>query len=212
MVKLKTKKITTECSRCRRSGDKLFLKGEKCMTAKCPFTKRSYAPGQHGPNQRRGKTSGYGKQLREKQKVKYMYGILEKQFSNYVVEASKKTGDTSKYLLTYLESRLDNVVFRAGLAKSRSAARQYVVHGLVAVDGKKVDRPSFRVKVGDVISISEKGKKRKTFVDLSEKLAKVEVPSWVALDIKANTAKILNTPTLEDASFNAKSIIEFYSR
>ncbi|MFH2018656.1 MAG: 30S ribosomal protein S4, partial [bacterium] len=127
-------------------------------------------------------------------------------------EASKKTGDTSKYLLTYLESRLDNVVLRAGLAKSRSAARQYVVHGLVAVDGKKVDRPSFRVKVCDVISISEKGKKRKTFVDLSEKLAKVEVPSWVALDIKANTAKILNTPTLEDASFNAKSIIEFYSR
>jgi len=212
MVQLKTKKITTACSHCRRIGDKLFLKGEKCMTAKCPFAKRSYAPGQHGPTQKHVKVSGYGKQLREKQKVKYMYGILEKQFSNYVTEASSKPGDTSKYLLTYLESRLDNAVFRAGIAKSRSAARQYVVHGLIAVDGEKVDRPSFRVKVGNVIGISEKGKKRKTFTDLSEKLVKVETPSWLALDTKANTAKVLNTPAPQEVNFNAKAIIEFYSR
>lgn len=212
MVQLKTKKITSQCAQCRRAGDKLFLKGEKCMGPKCPVTRRSYPPGQHGPTQKHVKTSSYGKQLREKQKVKIMYGMLEKQFSNYVAEASSKPGDTSKYLLGYLESRLDNVVFRAGFAKARVNARQFIVHGLIAVGGKKVDRPSFRVKIGDVISLSERGKKVKTFLDLSEKLAKVQAPSWIALDTKANTAKILNAPALEDGNFNAKSIIEFYSR
>jgi small subunit ribosomal protein S4 len=128
---------------CRRFGEKL------CDAQKCPVARRSYPSGQHGPQQKHVKLSGFGKQLREKQKAKRMYGILEKQFSNYVAEASKKTGDTSKILLSYLESRLDNIVYRMGLAPTRSAARQLVNHGHIKVNDKKVDIPSFRVKVGD---------------------------------------------------------------
>lgn len=191
----------------------MFLKGDKCFSPKCPLLKRNFPPGQHGPNSRRGsKMSGYGKQLREKQKVKKMYGLVEKQFSNYVAEAARKHGDTSKYLLVYLESRLDNAVFRAGFASSRAGARQMVGHGLISVNGKKVDIPSFRVRVGDIISLSEKGKSKKGFAGLSEKLAKIEAPSWLSVNAKEVAAKILNTPTVADANFNAKSIIEFYSR
>jgi len=213
MVKLKTKKITTECSQCRRAGEKLFLKGDKCSSPKCPVLKRNFPPGQHGPTARRGaKMSGYGKQLREKQKVKKMYGLMEKQFANYVEEASSKPGDTSKYLLIYLESRLDNAVYRAGFAKSRAGARQMVRHGSISINDKKVDIPSYRVKVGEVISLNSTVKNKKGFEGLSEKLAKVEAPAWLSVDSKEVKAKILNTPTVADANFNAKSIIEFYTR
>lgn len=192
---------------CRQYGEKL------CDSPKCPITRRSYPPGQHGPT-RKGmkKVSGYGKQLREKQKVKRIYGILERQFSNYVAEASKKTGDTSKILLTYLESRLDNVVYRIGLAKSRAAARQLVSHGHVVVNGQKVDIPSFQVKVGQAVAVKDNFKKSKLFDGLMETMSKKDFPSWLTVDASSFTGKVLNTPTVENPNFDAKAIIGFYSR
>ncbi len=191
---------------CRKYGEKL------CDCAKCPVLKRSYPPGQHGPDQKRVKLSGYGKQLREKQKVKRIYGILERQFSNYVAEASKKTGDTSKFLLNYLEARLDNVVYRSGLAPSRAAARQLVNHGHVLVNGKQVNIPSYRVKVGEGVELNETSKKSKLFENIAEVINKKEMPSWISVDAKKLSAKVLNSPTVENPNFDAKSIIGFYSR
>jgi len=191
---------------CRKYGEKL------CDSPKCPLTKRNYPAGQHGQSNKRKKVSGYGKQLLEKQKAKRIYGLLERQFSNYVVEASKKVGDTSKFLLNYLESRLDNVVYRAGLASSRAAARQMVNHGHVTVNGEKVDIPSYRVKAGQTIAVGTGSKNKKLFEGISEKLQKVEAPSWLGVDSKTVSVKVLNAPTLENPNFNPKAIIEFYSR
>lgn len=191
---------------CRQFGEKL------CDSPKCPVTKRNYPAGQHGQTSKRNKVSGFGKQLREKQKVKRIYGILERQFSNYVAEASRKTGDTSKYLLNYLEARLDNVVYRTGLAPSRAAARQLVGHGHVLVNGKKVNIPSYRVRVGEVIEIKETAKKSKLFENAAEVIGKKEMPSWLSVDGKKLSAKILNSPTIENPNFDANSIIGFYSR
>jgi small subunit ribosomal protein S4 len=191
---------------CRLYGEKL------CDSPKCPITRRNYPAGQHGADRKHAKLSGYGKQLREKQKAKRLYGILERQFANYVAEAAKKTGDTSKILLSYLESRLDNVVYRSAIASSRAAARQMVAHGHITVNGKKLDIPSYRVRVGDVIAIKESAKKSKLFEGVAEKMGKAELPAWIAAEPKTVTAKVLNTPTLELPQFNAKSIIEFYSR
>ncbi len=207
-----SKKINTNCAKCRRAGVKLMLKGEKCLGPKCPFAKRSYAPGQHGPDSRRSKLSGYGAQLKEKQKAKRIYGLIERQFANYVEKASKKTGDTSKILLSMLESRLDNVVYRMGLGKSRLGARQIVSHGLVRVNDKKVDVPSYNVKISDVVSLGTKGKGKKGFENIGEKLSKTEAPAWLSINSKDVSAKVLNAPQVDDAGFNAKSIIEFYSR
>lgn len=207
-----SEKINSKCVKCRRAGEKLMLKGEKCIGPKCPFNKRNYPPGMHGPDKRHAKVSGYGKQLREKQKVKRIYGLIERQFSNYVAEASKKVGDTSKILVAYLESRLDNVVFRGAFAKSRLAARQLVGHGLITVNGKKVDIPSFRVKTGDVIGIKEPARNKKVFENLGERLSKAEFPVWLSVDPKTLTIRVLNTPSLDNLNFNAQSIIEFYSR
>lgn len=208
----KSKKIIGACARCRRVQEKLLLKGEKCLSPKCPLIKRSYPPGQHGPKQKRTRASGFGQQLREKQKVKGMYGILERQFANYVAEAAKKTGDTSKYLLAYLESRLDNVIYRMGAAPSRPAARQIVKHRFIAVNGRRVDIPSYRVRVSDVITFREKKKSKKNFAFIQERLTRVEPPAWLGVNPQEENAKILNTPTIENPNFNAKSIIEFYSR
>lgn len=191
---------------CRKFGEKL------CDSPKCPVTKRNYPAGQHGQTSKRNKVSGFGKQLREKQKVKRIYGILERQFSNYVAEAARKTGDTSKYLLTYLESRLDNVVYRTGLAPSRAAARQMVGHGHINVNGKKVDVPSYRVRVGEVIEVRESDKKSKLFENIAETIQKKELPAWISVDGKKLSAKILNSPTIENPNFDAKTIIGFYSR
>jgi small subunit ribosomal protein S4 len=191
---------------CRKYGQKL------CDSPKCPVTKRSYAAGVHGPSKRQGKQSVYGKQLFEKQKAKQLYGLLEKQFSNYVAEASSKIGDTSKFLVNYLESRLDNVIYRMGLASSRRAARQLVSHGHITVNGKKVDVPSYRVRVGEEIALTEKSKSSPLFVKITEKLAKLEAPGWLGLDPKKIGAKILNAPTTEEPGYDAKSIVEFYSR
>lgn len=189
-----------------------MLKGEKCLGPKCPLTKRNYPPGMHGPNQKRTKTSGYGKQLREKQKAKRLYGLMERQFANYVAEASRKVGDTAKFLVQYLEARLDNAVYRAGFAKSRLAARQLVGHGLIAVNGRRVDIPSFRVKVGDVIAVKETAKNKKIFQGLAERLAKIEPPAWLGLTAGDLSVKVLNPPAADEPGFDAKMIIEFYSR
>lgn len=207
-----SEKINTKCAQCRRAGEKLMLKGEKCLTPKCPMNKRNYPPGMHGLNQKRTKMSGYGRQLKEKQKVKRVYGLIERQFANYVNEAAKKVGDTGKLLVASLESRLDNVVFRAGFAKSRLTARQLVNHGHFTVNGRKVDIPSYRVKSGDVVAVKESAKNKKGMQGLEERLAKAEYPSWIGVDAKTLSAKVLNIPTLENPNFNPATIIEFYSR
>lgn len=207
-----SEKINSKCAQCRRAGEKLMLKGEKCLGPKCPLNKRNYAPGMHGPDRRRRKTSGYGLQLKEKQKVKRMYGLLERQFATLVGEASSKVGDTGKTLISYLESRLDNVVFRSGLAKSRLAARQLVSHGLITVDGKKIDVPAYQVKVGSVVGIKDSAKNKKVFENLSERVSKSEIPAWLSIDPQTFNVKVLNTPVLENPNFSVQTIIEFYSR
>jgi small subunit ribosomal protein S4 len=189
-----------------------MLKGEKCLGPKCPLTKRNYPPGQHGPDQKRNKVSTFGKQLREKQKARQTYGMMENQFAKYVAKASKMAGDSNQNLIMFLESRLDNVVFRAGFRQSRTAARQVVCHGHITVNGVKTDIPSYQVKNGDVISLYEISKKKNIFADVTEVLAKVEPPMWLSVDAKSMTAKVLNVPTLDNPSFDTKIIIEFYSR
>ncbi len=191
---------------CRKYGEKL------CDSPKCPLTKRAYPAGVHGPSKKHHKQSVYGKQLFEKQKAKQLYGLLERQFSNYVAEASKKTGDTGKFLVNYLESRLDNVIYRTGLASSRRAGRQLVSHGHVLVNGKKVDIPSYRVRVGEEVALSEKSKTSPLFAKVTETLSKVDAPGWLGLNPKNASAKVLNAPTVDNPGYDAKSIIEFYSR
>lgn len=191
---------------CRLWGEKL------CDSPKCPVLRRGQPAGQHGAARKRAKFSSYGKQLREKQKAKRLYGILERQFSNYVSEASRKTGDTSKILLEYLESRLDNVVYRAGLAFSRAAARQAVTHGHITVNGKKLDIPSYRVRVGESVAVADNSKTSKLFAELGESLSKKEFPAWLAVDAGKLSAKVLNRPTLDRPNFDANIIIGFYSR
>lgn len=207
-----SQKINSRCALCRRAGEKLLIKGEKCQSPKCPFIKRSYPPGQHGADARRIKLSGYGAQLKEKQKAKRIYGLIERQFSNYVAEASERTGDTSKFLLNYLESRLDNVVYRMGLAKARTTARQIVRHGHISVNGKKVDIPSYRVRVGDVVAVETLSGAKKGFEKSEEQLAKIEAPMWLGVDAKTRSAKVLNAPQTQNPGFDAKAVIEFYSR
>jgi len=201
-----------QCSQCRRAGTKLFLKGEKCQGSKCPILKRNFPSGQHGLNRRRSKKSVYGRQLSEKQRAKEVYGILERQFLNYMKEASRKQGDTGEFLLNFLESRLDSVVFRMGLVDSRRTARQVVNHGHMLVNNKKVDIPSYRVKVADVIALRETSKKKTAFTKATEKLSRAEQISWLAVDPKNVSAKVLNVPIVENPDFDIKSIIEFYSR
>ncbi|MDD4476786.1 MAG: 30S ribosomal protein S4 [Patescibacteria group bacterium] len=204
---------TKQCAKCRRAGEKLFLKGEKCFGPKCPLLKRNYPPGMHGSEAKHhSKLSGYGKQLREKQKAKRIYGIMERQFANYVAEASKKVGNTGIILINYLESRLDNAVYRMGLGKSRQSARQIVSHGHITVNGRKVDVPSFRVKVGQIIALKESSKNKPAFTNIEERLAKAEAPSWISVDAKKVSAKITSDPVKEEPEFDAKTIIEFYSR
>lgn len=205
--------LKSKCAQCRREGEKLFLKGERCYLTKCAITRRGYPPGMHGP---KGKTrlTGYGTQLREKQKAKRIYGLLETQFRNYFEKASKKRGDTSEFLLQLLETRFDNVIYRLGFAKSRQQARQMVGHGLLFVNGKKVNIPSFQVKVGDLISIKPIAASKKIFQNLPQTLAKQEVPAWLALDAVKLEGKIVRKPTKDDlkTQFDLKMIIEFYSR
>lgn len=202
-----------KCRVCRRVGDKLFLKGERCNTVKCAITRRAYPPGHLGKNARVRLTE-YGAQLREKQKIRKTYGILERQFVKYLNEAVGIKGNTAEILLNMLEFRLDNIIYRAGLASSRSEARLLANHDHFSVNGKKVNIPSYRVKVGDTIAVQEKSKKRNYFKNIAEALKQKEIPSWLSLNKKTMEIKIMAAPTLKEAALVAdiKPVIEFYSR
>lgn len=198
------------CRLCRREGQKLFLKGERCYSTKCALEKRNYAPGQHG--QSRKKMSEYGLQLREKQKAKRFYGLLETQFRNLFDKAAKRKGMTGENLLIMLESRLDNVVFRMGFASSRKEARQLVNHGHFTVNGKKVDIPSFEVKAGDVIKVKEKSTSSLKFKEIKEMT--ISVPSWITVDVDKLEGKVVALPKREDIDTPIEEhlIVELYSK
>lgn len=202
------------CTNCRREGTKLFLKGERCLTSKCAIIRRNYPPGIHGPKANSKNLSGYGTQLREKQKVKRMFGIREKQFENYYSKASVKKGPTGMLMLQMLELRMDNVIARAGFAPSRTAARQMVSHDFFLVNGKKVNIPSYRLTVSDEISLQERKKGKKMLEDLPKVLERQHAPAWIHVEPKTLTIKILRIPTEEDidASLNMNLIVEYYSR
>jgi len=200
------------CRLCRREGMKLFLKGDRCYKDKCAIERRGYAPGQHG--RRRTKVTGYGTQLREKQKVKRMYGVLERQFRNYFKKAARTRGITGETLLQFLEQRLDNVVHRIGFAASRPQARQLVANGHIRVNGRKVDIPSCLVKQGDEISVREKSRKNE-FIRLSIETAKGRgVPAWLELQAEGFKGRVLNLPTREDIvlPISEQLIVELYSK
>lgn len=198
------------CRQCRREGMKLYLKGERCYTDKCAITRRGSAPGQHGA--RRVKLSNYGIQLREKQKVKRYYGVLETQFRNYYELAEKQAGITGENLLTILERRLDNVVFRLGFASSRKEARQLVRHGHFTLNGHKANIPSMLVKAGDVIEVKEKSSSSPKFKELREKA--VTTPKWLEADMENLKGKVVAMPTREDIDLPIEEhlIVELYSR
>ena len=200
------------CRQCRREGMKLFLKGERCHTEKCAIETRTYAPGQHG--QGRKKVSGYGLQLREKQKVKRIYGVLETQFRNLYERADKMPGITGENLLTLLERRLDNVVYRMGLASSRKEARQLVTHGHFTLNGNKVDIPSLTVKANDVIAVKETSKSSAKFKALVEANASKVAPKWLDANLEGMTAKVVAMPTREDIDLEIAEhlIVELYSK
>ncbi|MBI4673415.1 MAG: 30S ribosomal protein S4 [Chloroflexi bacterium] len=203
------------CKLCRREGEKLYLKGERCFTPKCAIEKRNQPPGQHGASRTfRRKVSDYGVQLREKQKARRIYGVLERQFRRYYADASRRSGVTGAVLLQYLESRLDNVVFRLGFASSRKQARQLVDHGHFTVNGKKVTIPSFRVKAGDKIAVAETSRTSPYFAGMDKELKSARTPGWLSVDSRQLSGSVLNLPTREqiDTPLKEQLIIEFYSR
>jgi len=208
-----SKYIGPKCKLCRREGDKLMLKGERCSTAKCAIVKRNYPPGLHGPKGR-ARQSGYNMQLREKQKAKRIYNLMEKQFALSFARAIKQKGEAGENLMKILETRLDNVIYRLGFAASRAEARTLTNHGHFTVNDKKVNIPSFNVKTGDIIKIKKASRTSKKFASLSEKLKKVEIPGWLNLDIKDLSAKVLHQPSKEnfEAKINSQMIVEFYSK
>ena len=201
-----------DCKRCRREKMKLFLKGSKCDSPKCPFEKRPYPPGQHGRG--RSKESEYLLQLREKQKAVRMYGVLEKQFGNYYVEANRQSGKTGDNLLRILESRLDNVVFRVGFAKSRDMARQLVNHGHFMVNGKKVDIPSFRVSLNDIIEVRPSSREMTPFIVAHAEVGERTVPAW--LEVVPSKMRIIVHSLPEraviDTPVQEQLIVELYSK
>lgn len=199
------------CRLCRREGIKLYLKGDRCYTDKCAVSKRAYAPGQHGTSRR--KLSNYGLQLREKQKAKRFYGVLESQFRKYFEIADKESGITGENLLRLLESRLDNVVYRLGFASSRAEARQLVVHGHFRINGKKVDIPSYLINPGEVISVAEKSRSSNKFKSLAENF-KGDVPNWLTVDIDKLEGTVVSLPSREDVDLPIAEnlIVELYSK
>jgi len=205
--------LDPKCKQCRRAGEKLFLKGERCATQKCAFVRRPYAPGTKGGGRRRA-PSEYGRQLAEKQKIKRIYGLLERQFKNYVLHSIQKQGDSRQNLMGEIERRLDNVIFRLGLAKSRESARQIVSHGLVKINDRRVNIPSYRVRPKDLIKLKPKASQSPLFANLSKILKKHPVPGWLKLDTDKLQATVLRQPQKEDLGDLAKlgTIIEFYSR
>ncbi|NLM22232.1 MAG: 30S ribosomal protein S4 [Peptococcaceae bacterium] len=201
------------CRLCRREGQKLFLKGDRCYTNKCAIDRRPYAPGMHG--QSRGKKpTEFGIQLREKQKARRIYGVLEKQFRGYFAKAARQKGMTGENLLRILERRLDNVVYRLGFAASRPEARQFVTHGHITVNGKRVDIASYQVKVGDVISFKEKSRELNRIKEMIERLQDRSVPAWLSLDVDKVTGTVIQLPSREDVQIPIEEhlIVEKYSR
>jgi small subunit ribosomal protein S4 len=200
------------CRLCRREGLKLYLKGERCYSDKCSIERRNYPPGQHA--RARMKHSDYGAQLREKQKLKRIYGIMERQFKNYFLKAERQKGITGTNLLILLERRLDNMVFRMGFADSRNEARQLVRHGHFLVNGRKVDIPSYLVKVGDIIELREKSKKIIKIREAMESVVRRGIPNWLQVDREKFMGKVIALPTREDLTMPIQEqlIVEFYSK
>ena len=200
------------CKLCRREGTKLFLKGDRCLSGKCAIDRRNTAPGQHGAAKK--KLREYGMQLREKEKTKRYYGVLERQFVNYFEEADRVKGMTGENLICMLERRLDNVVYRMGMAASRTEARQLVLHGHFTLNGKKVNIPSLIVKAGDVISVKESSRASVKIKALAEELATKSAPKWLDVDKNGLSVKVATLPAREDVDFdfNEQLIVELYSK
>ena len=200
------------CRLCRRDGVKLFLKGERCYTSKCAIERRKYPPGQHGQRQR--KLADYGIQLREKQKLKRIYRVLERQFRSYFKEAVRRKGVTGEILLQLLELRLDNAVYRMGMGLSRRQARQLVNHEHFLVNGRKVNVPSYQLRPGDTIAVTESSKKAGAIVEALAATGGRRTPEWLSMDVNAMSGQVLAVPTREqiDTQVNEALIVEFYSR
>ncbi len=207
------KYLGPKCKQCRREGEKLMLKGDRCNTPKCAIVKKNYPPGVHGPKGR-GRQSGYSTELREKQKAKRIYNLLEKQFALTFKKARQQKGDAGENLMKLLETRLDNVVYRLGIGDSRAQARVLINHRHILVNDKPVNISSFHVHTGDIVSIKNSSKTGKAFMSLSEKLKRHTVPGWLNFNLKDLSAKVLNEPSKEEVEqiINTKMIVEFYSR
>ncbi len=205
--------LNASCKKCRREGVKLYLKGDRCYTKACAVERRNTVPGMHGATTQR-KLSDYGQQLREKQKLKRMYGMREKQFSLAVKEAVRLPGVTGENLLVLLELRLDNIAYRLGWTSSRAQSRQFVGHGHLLVNGKRVDIPSYKVKAGDVIEVAEKSKDHKHLKECIEKTQGKKTPGWLSVDCEAMKGTVLNLPTRADidTEIQEQLIVEYYSR
>jgi len=207
------RRTTASCRLCRRESEKLFLKGERCTSEKCAFLKREYAPGQHGQMRRR-KKSDYAIQMREKQKAKRIYGVLEKQFENYFKKAERAKGATGEVLLQFLERRLDNLIYRACYAKSRSASRQLVGHGFVKVNGRKVNIPSFLIKAGDEVEMKGNDAQIKEIKETVKILEDRGIPEWIETSPGNLAVKIKRLPTKKDTGLKIEEnlIVELYSK
>lgn len=205
--------LDPKCRQCRREGEKLFLKAEKCFTDKCAIEKRNFPPGQHG-QRRNSRLSDYGVQLREKQKVRRIYGVLEGQFRSYYAEADRQKGITGENLLQLLECRLDNVAFRMGLGGSRTEARQIVRHNSILVNGKRVNIPSYQVKAGDVVSVAEASKTQLRIKSALEAAEQRGFPEWLEVDVKALKGTFKAKPQRDDlpATINESLVVELYSK
>jgi small subunit ribosomal protein S4 len=201
------------CKHCRREGEKLFLKGSRCFSAKCSFEKRSYAPGQHGLN-KRSKLSEYGTQLRMKQKVKRIYGLLEAQFRSYYEKSSRQKGVTGENLLRMLESRLDNVIYRLGFAPSRKSARQMVLHGHFLVNGRYVNVPSYILRAGDIVAVREKSRKMPLIHETLRRIKDDVLVPWLRLDKAKMEGEFLDLPNRQDIPIEVQEnlIVELYSK
>ncbi|MBM3724610.1 MAG: 30S ribosomal protein S4 [Acidobacteria bacterium] len=206
--------LAPSCRQCRREAMKLFLKGERCHTEKCAIEKRNFVPGQHGKD-RKAKIQGYGLQLREKQKARRYYGLLERQFRNLFEKAAQMKGVTGENLINMLERRLDNVIYRLGFGTSRSQARQVVRHGHITVNGRKVNIPSFQVKLNDVIEVAEKSRQNPAILAARDATAHQPTPAWLEVDRDNLRAKVLTQPKRSDLvqiQLNEQLIVELYSK
>jgi small subunit ribosomal protein S4 len=205
--------LEAKCRQCRREGIRLYLKGERCYTDKCAIERRAYPPGEHGQD-RRSKLTPYGQQLREKQKARRIYGVVEKQFRNYFHRAARKTGITGEILLQMLETRLDNVVYRLGIAPSRNGARQLVRHGHIRVNGRVVNIPSFGLRVGDTIAVVESSREIPVVKDTVANRRRTEMQEWLEFDEKGMTGRLLRVPSREQipVPLQEQLIVELYSK